>query len=274
MVAGIRWRPAVATVDSVGELLPILGLSSNSPDDFTLAHARVLKPLAQAGACVIVIDHLAKNTESRAAGPTGTNAKRRAVGGVSLRVVLKDPFTPGRGGAAALTVHKDRHGGLRRACPTPKGGEAYAGTFIIEESEGIASWRIAAPRNDDKPPGDASAEDIEALNQLNPPPESVRDVKERLNWGSDRAAKALQQWRSPYLTQGGIGTRNTRTHDRPCRSRSMPPPGRCPHRGSLPTATPTLFGSDHPPFLVVRGCWRASHRSSTVQRLPRPQAVC
>jgi hypothetical protein len=66
---------------------------SNSPDDFTIAHARVLKPLARAGACVIAIDHLAKNTESRAAGPTGTAAKRRAVGGVSLRVALEDPHS-------------------------------------------------------------------------------------------------------------------------------------------------------------------------------------
>ena len=99
MAAAVAWRPAVAGVDSVGELLPFLRLSSNSPDDFTIAHTRVLKPLARAGACVIAIDHLAKNTESRAAGPTGTNAKRRAVGGVSLRVVLKCPasnFLAGR----------------------------------------------------------------------------------------------------------------------------------------------------------------------------------
>jgi hypothetical protein len=50
--------------------------------------------------------------------------KRRAVGGVSLRVALKDPFTSGGAGSAALTVHKDRHGGLSRVCPTPQGGEA------------------------------------------------------------------------------------------------------------------------------------------------------
>ena len=64
---------------------------------------------------------------------------------MSLRVVLKEQFTPGRGGSAALTVHKDRHGGLRRVCPTPKAGEAYAGTFILREGEGVTTWRIAAP---------------------------------------------------------------------------------------------------------------------------------
>jgi hypothetical protein len=202
MTAALEWRPALAVVDSIGELLPTLRLSSNSPDDFTIAHARVLKPLARAGACVIAIDHLAKNNESRAAGPTGTAAKRRAVGGVSLRVVLKDPFTPGLGGSAALTVHKDRHGGLRRVCPAPKAGEAYAGTFILDESTAVTTWRIAAPRDDDRAPDQTTALDMAALSNLDPPPTTVKDVKERLKWGTDRASKALQEWRSSFPTQG------------------------------------------------------------------------
>ena len=36
------WRPAVAVVDSVGEVLPLMGLNSNSPDDFTAAKNGVL----------------------------------------------------------------------------------------------------------------------------------------------------------------------------------------------------------------------------------------
>ena len=65
------WRPAVALVDSIGELLPMYGASSNSSDDFTLAHSNVLKPLARAGAAVLAVDHLAKGADSRAAGPGG-----------------------------------------------------------------------------------------------------------------------------------------------------------------------------------------------------------
>ena len=47
MIAAIAWQPHLAIVDSTGELLPSLRLSSNSPDDFTIAHNRVLKPLAR-----------------------------------------------------------------------------------------------------------------------------------------------------------------------------------------------------------------------------------
>jgi hypothetical protein len=162
----------------------------------------VLKPLARVGACVIGIDHLAKGNDSRAAGPTGTAAKGRAVGGVSLRVVLKDPFTPGRGGSAALTIRKDRHGGLRQNCPTPQGGEAYAGTFTIRTIGDVTTWWIAAPQPGDRAPDQTNDLDLATLSRLKPPPESVRDVKERLKWGTDRATKALADWRSSFLTQG------------------------------------------------------------------------
>lgn len=197
------WAPAVAVVDSIGELLPLLRLSSNNPDDFTLAHARVLKPLARSGAAVLAVDHLAKNTDSRASGPTGTTAKRRAVGGVSLRVVVKDAFTPGYGGKASLTVNKDRHGGLRRHCPTGE-REPFAGMFVLTDDGGALTWRIAAPHDGEHAPLiGISLSDVAELDVLEPPPQSVRDIKERLGWGTDRATAALRGWRSAVPDTGG-----------------------------------------------------------------------
>lgn len=199
-----HWRPAVAVVDSIGELLPLMGLSSNSPDDFTVAHLRVLKPLAMSGSAVIAIDHLAKNADSRAAGPTGTNAKRRAIGGVSLRVTVSEPFTPGQGGRANLTVHKDRHGGLRAVCPAPDRGEVYAGTFVLDETGPVTTWRIYAPTS--KATDTRVEADADALELLDPPPTSVADVRDRMPWGTDRARLALKAWRTrtsiPHLCVG------------------------------------------------------------------------
>jgi Bifunctional DNA primase/polymerase, N-terminal/AAA domain len=194
VVADARtWRPGVAVVDSVGELLPLLKLSSNAPDDFTSAHAQVLKPLAMVGAAVLAIDHLAKAADSRQQGPTGTNAKRRAVGGASIRVIISEPFAPGRGGACFLKVHKDRHGGLRRHCPA--GREPSAGIFVLEQRGDILHWHITTPRPGEGPTGQVSDADLAAIDGLDPPPVSVRDVKDRLHWGTDRASNALDQWR-------------------------------------------------------------------------------
>ena len=190
------WRPAVAIVDSIGELLPMYGSSSNSADEFTTVHSTVLKPLAKSGAAVLAVDHLAKNADSRAVGPGGTAAKRRAIGGVSIRVKVKQPFTPGHGGSATLVVNKDRHGGLRAHCPVGD-REPVAGTFrLLAFNDGILEWAIYPPadgeRNDDEA---APAEDIAAIAALDPPPETVDDARDRLSWRKQRAANALRAWR-------------------------------------------------------------------------------
>lgn len=198
------WRPAFALVDSIGELLPMYGASSNSTDDFTVVHSNVLKPLAKAGAAVLAVDHLAKGADSRAAGPGGTAAKRRAIGGVSLRVKVKQPFTPGHGGSATLLVNKDRHGGLRAHCPVGD-REPVAGTFkLLAFNDGVLEWAIHPPadgeRNDDE---NAPAEDVAAIAALDPSPETVEDARQRLKWQKQRTANALRAWRERLTDMNG-----------------------------------------------------------------------
>ncbi|MDQ7906751.1 hypothetical protein RB614_19735 [Phytohabitans sp. ZYX-F-186] len=194
-VAALRmFRPAVALVDSLGELLPLFGLNSSNPDDYTVAHRRVLTPLANAGAAVVAIDHLPKSDDARVHGQTGTLAKRRAVNGVTLRVRVHETFAPGRGGAANLTVEKDRSGGVRAHCPGA-GKSAPAGRFVLSAwPDGTLTWAVTGPPRDD---GIESAPDpdVALLDQLDPPPRSQRDVKERMGWGGSRAMSALRRWR-------------------------------------------------------------------------------
>jgi hypothetical protein len=201
VAAAKAWRPAVAVVDSVGELLPLLRLSSNSPDDFTAGHAKILKPLAMSGAAVIAVDHLPKNPENRASGPTGTAAKRRAVGGVSIRVTINEPFAPGREGSCFLSLNKDRHGGLRRWCPA-EGREPTIGLFQLDSTGPDLAWQIRpASAGDAAKVAGVSEDDLAALDQLDPPPASVRDVKDRMRWRTDRAADVLREWRSRNVPQ-------------------------------------------------------------------------
>ncbi|MDJ0325116.1 hypothetical protein QMG61_15225 [Cryobacterium sp. PH31-AA6] len=191
----VAWQPAVVLLDSLGELLPLCGASSNSPDDFSRVHADILKPLAKSGAAVIVIDHLAKNTDSQAFGSTGTAAKKRAIGGTSLRTTVVDAFKPGSGGKAQLTINKDRHGGLRAA----SGGddrEPIAATFKMWDENGDIRWTFIPPVQGERAVVVGVSEaDIVTLSELLPVPASQRDVKERLGWGSTRSLEALREWR-------------------------------------------------------------------------------
>ncbi|MCP9621768.1 AAA family ATPase [Nocardia otitidiscaviarum] len=199
----VVWSPNVVVVDSLGELLPLFGSSSNSADEYTHVNSAVLKPLSKTGAAVLVIDHLAKGDASRKLGQSGTTAKRRAIGGVALRVTVQHAFAPGSGGSAWLTVNKDRHGGVRQHCPP--GREPVAGRFELKPSsiQGLLEPIIHEPQSADRAPSftiggeplDSLAADVAELDKLDPPPQSKRDVQDRMSWGGTRASRALGAWR-------------------------------------------------------------------------------
>ncbi|RLP70061.1 hypothetical protein D9V30_05185 [Mycetocola reblochoni] len=195
------WRPSLVIIDSLGELLPVYGASSNSADDFTRVHSRAIKPFATAGAAVVLIDHLAKGTDSRNYGATGTAAKKRAIGGTMLRVNCTEPFTPGTGGRAEIILAKDRHGGLRQVCPPGK--EPLAAKFRLIDTNGALDWRIEAPDPGEMPTTPASGkttatleDDVASLEALDVAPRSKADVTGRMGWGNDRAMVALREWRT------------------------------------------------------------------------------
>lgn len=145
VAACLFWRPDLVVVDSMKELMPLLGADSNSADDYTNTVNRIIVPFTNIDVCVIDVDHLAKASDSRAYGAGGTMAKRRTPGGASIRVKKGRQLTPGKGGAARLFVHKDRHGGLRKHCPP--GHEQDIGTFVMDEpnENGCVGWRITLP---------------------------------------------------------------------------------------------------------------------------------
>jgi len=197
------WKPRVVVLDSIGELLPMFGASSNSPDDFTRIHQLVIKPLARTGAAVLGIDHLAKNEASRAMGATGTAAKNRAVGGVSVRVTVgEDRFVPGHGGSAFVRVVKDRHGGLRQHCPTGD-KEPLAGTFRLYGDDYDRRWKLTAPLDGEHVPDEgAPLADVAAIGALDPPAANAEDARKRLNWRKARAVAALREYRRATAVPG------------------------------------------------------------------------
>lgn len=195
----LTWSVGFVLVDSIGELVPAFGGASNSPDDYTRVHRMVLTPMAKAGACVVAIDHLAKNTESRAMGATGTAAKKRAVGGTMLRVTVADAFTPGKGGSAHVTIAKDRHGGLRSHRPTGD-KEPLAATFRMS-GDFDKPWELIAPVDGQRNPTEAAPDDdVVSIDALEPAPTSVRDARSRLKWNNQRASRAFRDWKRYRVT--------------------------------------------------------------------------
>jgi hypothetical protein len=141
-----EWKPNIVAVDSLGEIVPMLGLKSTDNDDLTKAIRAILKPLAHViEACVITIDHLPKGKDARDSGyAIGGIAKKRAVDGSYFLCEAIHPPAPGKVGKIRLTVEKDRHGHVRGAA-----AGRVAGEFILDSTTAdVIDWRIDVPDAD------------------------------------------------------------------------------------------------------------------------------
>lgn len=131
--------PDVVILDSLGEILPMLGVKSVDNDEITAALRTICMPPAKAGSCVIAVDHLPKSAEARSTGyAIGGTAKKRAVDGAYLRAEARTQPTPGGIGRITLRIEKDRTGELRKSS-----GGGYAGTFTLDSTvPGVTTWSI------------------------------------------------------------------------------------------------------------------------------------
>ena len=78
--------------------------------------AKIVLPFRDAGASVLVLDHVPKRKEGRPLGPIGSQHKLARIDGAAL-FVSGVPWTQQTDGYLVLTNHKDRHGQL----PAPIG---------------------------------------------------------------------------------------------------------------------------------------------------------
>lgn len=122
------FHPTLCILDSIGELIPMLGLDSNSNDDISRGYRAMLTPLAQEHTAVLTIDHLAKagKTDGYAIGGI---AKKRIINGAYYHAEAITIPAPGTIGKIRLTVTKDRPGGIRANAPA-----GALGNFIIDSS--------------------------------------------------------------------------------------------------------------------------------------------
>ena len=121
--------PSVAVLDGVTEAMALQQLNPNDGDQVATFYAGLPRLLANAGAAVIMTDHPVKNVESRGRFPAGSQHKISGVDGSALRIDRKAPFAPGSCGHSIITISKDRHGGLRAACP----GD-FVGVFALDST--------------------------------------------------------------------------------------------------------------------------------------------
>lgn len=103
-------NPDLVVIDGVGESLSRNGLSEDKADDVLRWMDLLPRPIADTGAAVVMIDHVAKDPEARGRWARGSGAKLGAVDGASYQVKVVTPFSRKKAGAVKLVVAKDRPG--------------------------------------------------------------------------------------------------------------------------------------------------------------------
>jgi len=125
----IEQHPTLCILDSIGELIPMLGLDSNSNDDISRGYRAMLTPLAQENTAVLTIDHLAKAGKSDHGYAIGGIAKKRIINGAYYHAEAITIPAPGIVGKVRIIITKDRPGGIREHAPA-----GSLGNFIIDSS--------------------------------------------------------------------------------------------------------------------------------------------
>lgn len=133
----IESRPiALAVVDALNPALELQGLDMNSTADVQRFLREVVGLFHNAGIATLLIDHVAKNRDTRGAWAYGSERK---VGGVdvhlSVELVGEPPTRERPQGRAVIKAQKDRPGWHRR------GPNKRIGEFVLDTSQSPA-WRL------------------------------------------------------------------------------------------------------------------------------------
>lgn len=124
---------SLCVIDSLGECFGLDGVDENHDAEVRPWMRHVARRLADAGPAVVIIDHSTKANDNPL-HPSGSKAKRAAVGGASYLVTAAVPLTSSAGGRLQLTCAKDRHGTYAR-------GEHVA-DLVMKIDEIIGSRRV------------------------------------------------------------------------------------------------------------------------------------
>lgn len=123
LTACIRWNEThnvkVVILDGLAEALAGFGYNEREEKDVLKFFRLYTRPFADAGAAVLISDHVVKDNDSRGRWSRGSGAKMGRYDGVSFEARLVQAYAPGVPGKVKLVVAKDRNGGVGQKghCP-------------------------------------------------------------------------------------------------------------------------------------------------------------
>lgn len=108
---------ALVVIDSIGELMAMENVKPNDDDAVARLYRDILRPIADLGPGVILLDHVPKNNEHAPLYAIGSQRKKAAIDGAAFMVETVKPFSADRPGKLVLRTAKDRVGNFVVGAP-------------------------------------------------------------------------------------------------------------------------------------------------------------
>jgi hypothetical protein len=126
----------VLVIDGVTDALWVFGSGSNDMDEVTAFMRRFPRLVARrTGAAVVMIDHVAKDADTRGRHAVGSQAKLNALDGAAYVIEVVEPLGRGMRGVVSMRVGKDRPGGVRPHAGTfRKGDRTQEAAHVVVDS--------------------------------------------------------------------------------------------------------------------------------------------
>lgn len=138
----------VLVIDGVTDALFVFGSGSNDMDEVTAFYRRFPRLVARrTGAAVILIDHVAKDADTRGRHAVGSQAKLNALDGAAYVVEVLEPLGRGMRGVVSMRVGKDRPGGVRPHAGTFRKGDRTqeAARVVVDSTGGDIQVSVTPP---------------------------------------------------------------------------------------------------------------------------------
>lgn len=140
----VELRPAFVAIDGVTEAMMMQGLKVAEQEDVASFYDMLPRYIAglagehDEGPAVLLIDHVAKDQESRGRWAIGAQHKLAGISGAAYTLERILPFRIGEHGMARITVAKDRHSLVRQHCM----GDHVAELHIYSDGAEVARWEL------------------------------------------------------------------------------------------------------------------------------------
>ena len=140
---------SLVIIDGVTEALTMWGGASKENDDITTFMRHFPRAIARATkAAVVLVDHVAKDRETRGRFAIGGQAKLAAIDGAAYLAEPLDGIAPGKIGRLTLRVTKDRPGSIRKVSGMWRKSDRTQEAAVIvfdATAEGAISFMLAEP---------------------------------------------------------------------------------------------------------------------------------